>query len=156
MFLGGKKTKKSGKAINKPAHKPKIEESPNPSADKKREKPKLKDIKDEREEEESDDSDISDVDTIDNNEKSSEEDTHKSNNEDDDQEWEKFRKIHEREKSLEGKSKTSHSVHCPLFPYDKQEYWWTYICDRKSKTLLTAPYHITNLVDKETIHLKVS
>lgn len=74
--------------------------------------------------------------------------------EDDDVEWEKFQqKLNKREK-LEGKSKMSHSVHCPNFPEDKQEYWWTYICDRKSRTLLTAPYHVTNLVDAEEIQLK--
>lgn len=74
--------------------------------------------------------------------------------EDDDVEWEKFQqKLNKREK-LEGKSKMSHSVHCPNFPEDKQEYWWTYICDRKSRTLLTAPYHVTNLVDSEEIQLK--
>lgn len=74
--------------------------------------------------------------------------------EDDDVEWEKFQqKLNKREK-LEGKSKVSHSVHCPCFPEDKQEYWWTYICDRKSKTLLTAPYNVTNLVDVEEIQLK--
>lgn len=74
--------------------------------------------------------------------------------EDDDVEWEKFQqKLNKREK-LEGKSKLSHSVHCPNFPEDKQEYWWTYICDRKSRTLLTAPYHVTNLVDSEEIQLK--
>lgn len=37
---------------------------------------------------------------------------------------------------------------------DKQEYWWTYICDRKSQTLLTAPYHVTNLVDHQEVQLK--
>lgn len=63
------------------------------------------------------------------------------------------KKLNKREK-LEGKSKMSHSVHCPYFPEDKQEYWWTYICDRKSKTLLTAPYHCTNLVGFEEIQLK--
>lgn len=69
-------------------------------------------------------------------------------------EWEKIQqKLNKREK-LEGKSKVSHSVHCPGFPEDKQEYWWTYICDRKSRTLLTAPYHVTNLVDTEEIQLK--
>lgn len=74
--------------------------------------------------------------------------------EDDDVEWEKFQqKLNKREK-LEGKSKVSHSVHCPNYPEDKQEYWWTYICDRKSRTLLTAPYHVTNLVDSEEIQLK--
>lgn len=69
-------------------------------------------------------------------------------------EWEKIQqKLNKREK-LEGKSKLSHSVHSPGFPEDKQEYWWTYICDRKSRTLLTAPYHVTNLVDTEEIQLK--
>lgn len=72
------------------------------------------------------------------------------------QAWEKIRKLNDREKSLEGKSKLSHPVHCPYFPQEKQEYWWTYICDRKSRTLLTAPYHVTGLVDKEVVPLKVS
>lgn len=85
---------------------------------------------------------------------SSEDDKKVSSVEDDDVEWEKFQqKLNKREK-LEGKSKVSHSVHCPNFPEDKQEYWWTYICDRKSRTLLTAPYHVTNLVDTEEIQLK--
>lgn len=71
-------------------------------------------------------------------------------------EWERFqKKINKRDKVLEGRSKQSHSVHCPYFPIDKQEYWWTYICDRKSKTLLTAPYHVTSLVDSEEFQLKV-
>lgn len=80
----------------------------------------------------------------------------KSSVEDDDVEWEKFQqKINKREK-LEGKSKVSHPVHCPLFPEEKYEYWWTYICDRKSRTLLTAPYHVTNLVHREEVALKFS
>lgn len=74
--------------------------------------------------------------------------------EDDDEEWEKFQKKLNKREKLEGKSKISHSVHCPYFPEDKQEYWWTYICDRKSRTLLTAPYHVTNLVDREEVQLK--
>jgi hypothetical protein len=37
--------------------------------------------------------------------------------EDDDTEWEKFQaRLTKREKVLEGKSKRSHSVHCPLYP----------------------------------------
>lgn len=84
----------------------------------------------------------------------SSDDEKKSSVEDDDEEWEKFQqKLNKREK-LEGKSKISHSVHCPYFPEDKQEYWWTYICDRKSRTLLTAPYHVTNLVEREEVQLK--
>ncbi|KAJ8947406.1 hypothetical protein NQ318_009612 [Aromia moschata] len=150
---GGKKTKKFSKQGSKPASvpKPKAEESPKPPSEKKKEKPKVKEVK---EDDETDESDESDADTNENDKSSDESGVNKSNNEDDDQEWEKFRKIHEREKSLEGKSKSSHPVHCPLFPHDKQEYWWTYICDRKSRTLLTAPYHITSLVERETVHLK--
>lgn len=82
------------------------------------------------------------------------EDKKVSSVEDDDEEWEKFQKKLNKREKLEGKSKISHSVHCPYFPEDKQEYWWTYICDRKSRTLLTAPYHVTNLVDREEVQLK--
>lgn len=74
--------------------------------------------------------------------------------EDDDVEWEKFQKKLNKREKLEGKSKISHPVHCPYFPDEKQEYWWTYICDRKSHTLLTAPYYVTNLVDHEDVQLK--
>lgn len=74
---------------------------------------------------------------------------------DDDAEWERFQKgLTKREKALEGKSKLSHTVHCPFFPEDKQEYWWTYVCDRKKHLLITAPYQITNLVDMEEVQLK--
>lgn len=59
-----------------------------------------------------------------------------------------------RQRLLEGKSQFSHSVYCPFFPEDKQEYWWAYITDRKQQMLLTAPYHITNLVEHEEIQLK--
>lgn len=73
---------------------------------------------------------------------------------DDDEEWNRLQaKLNKKEK-LEGKSRVSHAVHCPYFPEEKQEYWWTYICDRKSRTLLTAPYHVTNLVDSEEVQLK--
>ncbi|KAH8322451.1 hypothetical protein KR067_011028 [Drosophila pandora] len=79
---------------------------------------------------------------------------HSSLDDDDDEEWERLQaKLNKRER-LEGKSRLSHTVHCPFFPEEKQEYWWTYICDRKSRTLLTAPYHVTNLVEKEEIQLK--
>ncbi|KAG8238644.1 hypothetical protein J437_LFUL018476 [Ladona fulva] len=91
-------------------------------------------------------------------ERSDSEDEKKGRNsspEDEDTEWEKFHsKLTKREKVLEGRSKRSHSVHCPFFPDDKQEYWWVYICDRKSHTLLTAPCHITALVEHEEVQLK--
>ncbi|GFT64454.1 translocation protein SEC63 homolog [Nephila pilipes] len=74
---------------------------------------------------------------------------------DEDAEWEKFQaKVSKRDKVLEGKSKKSHSVHCPFFPDDKDEYWWVYLCDRKRHSLITAPYLVTNLVNKEEVELK--
>ncbi|XP_046410511.1 translocation protein SEC63 homolog [Neodiprion pinetum] len=74
---------------------------------------------------------------------------------DDDTEWERFQqRISKREKILEGRSKLSHEVHCPLFPEAKQEYWWVYICDRKSHTLLTAPVHVTSLATFEEVQLR--
>lgn len=48
----------------------------------------------------------------------------------------------------------SHAVHCPMFPDVKQEYWWVYICDRKSLTLLTAPMHVTSLSHFEEVQLR--
>jgi len=78
-----------------------------------------------------------------------------SEEEDEDQEWAKFQnKLNKREKALEGKSRVSHSVHCPYFTDDKQEYWWVYICDRKTYRLVTPPYHLTGLVDYDEVELK--
>lgn len=75
--------------------------------------------------------------------------------EQEDQEWARFQKgVNKREKALSGKSRISHSVHCPYFTDDKQEYWWVYICDRKTHSLITPPYHLTNLVDTEEVELK--
>ena len=51
-------------------------------------------------------------------------------------------------------SKISHSVHCPYFPEDKQEHWWIYISRKKPPSLITMPYFMTNLVEKEDIELK--
>ncbi|CAG2062441.1 unnamed protein product [Timema podura] len=101
-----------------------------------------------------DDGDNSDYDGLD--DKPDQSDNKGSSLEDDDTEWEKFQsaRLSKREKVLEGLSKLSHSVHCPYFPEDKQEYWWVYVSDRKSRTLLTPPYHVTALVDKEEVQLK--
>ena len=76
---------------------------------------------------------------------------------DEDAEWERFQKgITKKEKVLEGKSKVSHSVHCPFFTDDKQEYWWVYVCDRKNHKLITVPYHVTDLVTSEEVQLKMT
>merc|ERR1712062_643033 len=74
---------------------------------------------------------------------------------DDEAEWERLTKKHnQREKALEGKSKVSHSVHCPYFSDDKQEFWWCYIADRKNHALITPPNHVTSLIDREEVELK--
>jgi len=44
-------------------------------------------------------------------------------------------------------------INCVMFQ-EKQEYWWVYISDRKSSTLLTPAYHVTALVEKEEVQLR--
>lgn len=71
------------------------------------------------------------------------------------EEWARFQKgMNRREKALAGKSRVSHSVHCPYYTDDKQEFWWVYISDRKSHSLITPPYHLTSLVNEEEVELK--
>merc|ERR1712115_551444 len=71
------------------------------------------------------------------------------------QEWARFQKgMNRREKALAGKSRVSHSVHCPYYTDDKQEFWWVYISDRKTHSLITPPYHLTSLVSEEEVELK--
>merc|ERR1719245_2526108 len=75
--------------------------------------------------------------------------------EQEEQEWARFQRgVNKREKALSGKSRISHSVHCPFFTDDKQEFWWVYISDRKSHSLITPPYHLTSLVSEEEVELK--
>ncbi|XP_032683432.1 translocation protein SEC63 homolog [Odontomachus brunneus] len=117
---------------------------------------KKKDDKSEKESSKEKLSDVSDSEIE--SDRSDDEDSHDKKDislDDDDTEWEKFQqKISKRERVLEGRSNLSHEVHCPLFPDVKQEYWWVYICDRKSQTLLTTPVHVTSLVEFEEIQLK--
>ncbi|GLV38722.1 Secretory 63 [Carabus blaptoides fortunei] len=144
---GGKKSNKKSNKQNKINNfKHKVEDTPPRIV-----KAKPKEEK-QHKEIDSDDSDASEQNY--NNDRSSEEEVKSSSVEDDDQEWEKIQKRLNKREVLEGRSKTSHAVHCPLYPYDKQEYWWTYICDRKSRTLLTPPYHVTGLVYEEDCQLK--
>jgi len=78
-----------------------------------------------------------------------------SDDDEEEQEWARFQKgVNKREKALNGKSRVSHSVHSPYFTDDKQEYWWVYISDRKSHSLITPPYHLTSLVMEEEVELK--
>lgn len=114
--------------------------------------------KDEKDKESSRDnkSDVSDSDV--DSDRSNDEDSQEKKDvsvDDDDTEWERFQqRISKREKVLEGRSNISHEVHCPLFPDVKQEYWWVYICDRKSQTLLTTPIYVTSLAQFEEVQLK--
>ena len=80
--------------------------------------------------------------------------------------------MNRREKAIHGKSRISHSVHCPYYTDDKQEFWWVfvellvdgaycinfdrwvYISDRKTHSLITPPYHLTSLVTEEEVELK--
>lgn len=78
-----------------------------------------------------------------------------SNPSDDEEEWDRFQeRVIKKQKVFESKSKKSHSVHCPYFPDDKQEYWWVYLVDRKRHALVTAPLLVTSLVEKEEFELK--
>ncbi|XP_029167559.1 translocation protein SEC63 homolog [Nylanderia fulva] len=115
--------------------------------------------KDDKTEKESSKDKLSDVsDSEAESDRSDDEDSHDkkdASHDDDDTEWEKFQqRISKRERVLEGRSNLSHEVHCPLFPDVKQEYWWVYICDRKSQTLLTTPIHVTSLAQFEEVQLR--
>lgn len=80
----------------------------------------------------------------------------RSNDDDDDEDWDNFNSTSStRSKVLEKKGKISHTVHCPYFPEDKQEFWWIYLADRKRKALISIPVLLTNLVDKESVELKL-
>lgn len=75
---------------------------------------------------------------------------------DDDEEWDrKFQeRVLKKQKVFESKPRKSHSVHCPYFPDDKQEFWWIYVVDRKRSSLVTAPLLVTSLVESEEVELK--
>jgi len=160
-----KAPKKTGKKEKKkPSHKEKDVKAPPPppanshkkeDAQEQEKSPRVeKKPSQENEDSSGDESDISD-DEPDRSDDEGSMDEKKGSSIEDDDDWEKFQTgIGKRDRVLEGRSKLSHTVHCPYFPEEKQEYWWVYICDRKSRTLLCSPYHVTNLVDREEIQLK--
>lgn len=75
----------------------------------------------------------------------------------DDDEWDTMQADIERpEAILEAKSKESHPVHAPYFPLEKQEYWWVYIVNRKTRALITPPQFVTCLKDEHQVSLRFS
>lgn len=106
--------------------------------------------KEEKEEKEDDENIIKESDCDDDNDSTSESSPEKYEKE--------IEKLQEkiaikRRKFFEGKSQLSHSVHCPLYPLDKQENWWAYITDRYHQVLYSPVHNITNLVEHEEIQL---
>ncbi|XP_067947774.1 translocation protein SEC63 homolog [Watersipora subatra] len=85
-------------------------------------------------------------------EQDSDQEQAESAQEDDD--WEEFEAESKKHAKLEATSLESHSVHCPFFTNDKQEYWWLYLCDKKKSDLITVPVRVTNLVTKQEIDVK--
>ena len=49
---------------------------------------------------------------------------------------------------------SSFPVHCPHFYHDKQEGWWLYMSDHKSKSLIAAPKFISCLINNLVMELK--
>ncbi|XP_073951178.1 translocation protein Sec63 [Choristoneura fumiferana] len=145
-----KKAKKpvAAKQPAKPAPAPAEPATPPPPGKKREKEPKKKDDEDE------DSADESCSESSGSRDSGSEESRKSSGAEDDDDQWDKFQKRLQKRERLEGRSKSSHPVHCPYFPQDKQEYWWCYICDRKSHTLLTAPAHCTALLQEHELQLR--
>ncbi|KAI1286775.1 Translocation protein SEC63 -like protein [Halotydeus destructor] len=139
---GGKKKKPTTVAIKKPLQETQEKEEPQ------------KDLS------EGEESDLSDNDedvsvSGDQSDSDGKPENTKLDDHDDEEEWDSFQsRVNKKEKALDGKSKQSHSVHCPYFADDKQEYWWIYLADKKRHALTTVPVLMTNLVDSEEIELK--
>ncbi|MEE6475973.1 hypothetical protein FKM82_010921 [Ascaphus truei] len=75
---------------------------------------------------------------------------------DDEAEWQELQQsIQRKERALlETKSKITHPVYSLYFPEEKQEWWWIYIADRKDQMLVSMPYHVCTLKDREEVELK--
>ena len=50
--------------------------------------------------------------------------------------------MNRREKALAGKSRVSHSVHCPYYTDDKQEFWWVLTRNHIHQKILTIIWFI--------------
>uniref|UniRef100_A0A1I8GJ51 J domain-containing protein n=1 Tax=Macrostomum lignano TaxID=282301 RepID=A0A1I8GJ51_9PLAT len=68
--------------------------------------------------------------------------------------WDRVQEQLRRDNSLDTRSRTTRVVHCPMFPGEKLEFWWLYICDKRVSKLLTQPVFITSLDDTEQVPLR--
>ncbi|XP_065648722.1 translocation protein SEC63 homolog isoform X2 [Hydra vulgaris] len=157
-----KGNKKVKKPTNKKTKKPEEEKKEEEKVEKKKEK-KSKSKKNADDGENTGDSDyeFNGVDEIeesgdDEYEDNNEQEPSVDENEGSKDEWSKIKDddLIQPEKLLELKSKESHVVHCPYFPMEKHEYWWVFIVNKKSGTLLTPPQQVTNLKNEEEVQLK--
>ncbi|GAB6033355.1 secretory subunit [Chamberlinius hualienensis] len=102
------------------------------------------------------DSESCDEDKDDTSSKASEDGKDSEVSDDDDESWRRLQaKLSNKEKVAESKSRVSHTVHCPFFSEEKQEYWWLYIVDLKHCLILTSPCYVTDLVDEKEMTLQV-
>nr|XP_048700824.1 translocation protein SEC63 homolog isoform X3 [Caretta caretta] len=92
----------------------------------------------------------------DGSERDSDREQDEKQNKDDEAEWQELQQsIQRKERALlETKSKITHPVYSLYFPEEKQEWWWLYIADRKDQTLVSMPYHVCTLKDREEVELK--
>ena len=75
------------------------------------------------------------------------------NEELEEKEWKEMQEAIKQEKAAVATTKQTHTVYAPMFPVEKQEWWWAYVCDRKNQLLLTNPILVANLVDTTEVEL---
>lgn len=79
-----------------------------------------------------------------------------SDDDDDGDDWSEMKSNRNKKELFQSMGKESHLVHCPYFPEEKHEYWWIYVSDKKTSSLVTVPYFLTNLIDEEVVELKMT
>ncbi|KAM4694567.1 translocation protein SEC63 homolog [Discoglossus pictus] len=162
-----KTAKKSSKAKKKKPVKKKVPPAPLPQQKLTKQKQANgvagNDIVSKEDEEEISDkgSDSEDEDTnrdsqSDGSDKDSDREQDEKHGKDDEAEWQELQQSIQRKDRalLETKSKITHPAYSLYFPEEKQEWWWIYIADRKDQTLISMPYHVCTLKDREEVELK--
>lgn len=75
-------------------------------------------------------------------------------NDSDNDDWSKVDKDEKKEKKSEVPLEDSHPVHCPNFPLEKQECWWIYVVNKKTRQFVSFPQRVTGLKDTKTVSLQ--